>query len=290
MEKLILSIDINAPQETVWNAITQDESYRKWTSVFQPTSHFTGGWKEGDTIHFVGINEEGEKEGMYSEIAASRFPEFISIRHLGLIKNGEVDTTSDSVKEWAPSYENYTLQKIADRKTRFHLEMDINEEYFTTFENLWPKAMAMLKDICEERPGGPTRITVIAMVGGEEGKVWAYYTDPDHIRKWNAANDDWHCPYAENDVKVGGRFKMTMAAKDGSASFDFTGQYTDMQYGERLAYTLDDGRTVEVYFTFQGDKICVMVNFQAEAVNAPDLQRAGWQAILDNFKKHVEAD
>ena len=290
MEKLILSMDINAPRETVWDAITQDASYRRWTSVFQPTSHFTGGWKEGDSIHFVGINEDGQKEGMVSEIAASRYPEHISIRHLGLLRNGEVDTTSDDVKAWAPSFENYTLEKIADHKTRFHLEMDINEDYYSMFENLWPKAMAMMKDICEEKAGAPTRITVVAMVGGEEGKVWAYWTDPDHITKWNFASDDWHCPKAENDVRVGGKIKATMAAKDGSMSFDFEGTYTRVDYGERLDYVLGDGRTVEVLFTFQSDKICVIENFEAETTNPPDMQRAGWQAILDNFKKHVVED
>ena len=135
-----------------------------------------------------------------------------------------------------------------------------------------------------------TIITVESIVNAPIEKVWKLWTTPADIMKWNNASPDWHTPKAENDLRVGGRFVYTMAAKDGSASFDFSGQYTDMQYGERLAYRLDDGRTVEVFFTFQGDKICVMVNFEAEAVNAPDLQRAGWQAILDNFKKHVEAD
>jgi uncharacterized protein YndB with AHSA1/START domain len=288
MSRLVLSIDINAPREIVWNAITQDASYRKWTSAFQEGSFFEGGWNQGDGIHFLAINEEGEKEGMVSEIAESRYPEYISIHHLGMVKAGVVDTTSDAVKEWANSHENYRLEKTGEHTTRFHLDMDIQEDYFTMMETMWVKALALLKDVCEETANGPGRITVIALVAGEEGKVWAYYTDPDHITKWNAASDDWHCPHAENDVRVDGKFKSTMAAKDGSMSFDFSGVYTAIDYGHRIHYTMDDGRKAEVVFSFQSDKICVITTFDAEQMNSTELQRTGWQAILDNFKRHVE--
>jgi len=288
MTKLVLSIDINASRETVWNAITQDAPYRIWTSVFQEGCYFEGGWNTGDSIHFLAHDEDGQLAGMASEIAESRFPEYISIHHLGYVKNGVVDTTSDAAREWAPSFENYRLEKLDENTTRFHLDMDVQEDYYTMFENLWPKAMALLKEVCEEADQSPKRITVLAMVGGEEGKVWSYWTDPDHIQKWNAASDDWHCPYAENDVRVGGRFKSTMAAKDGSMSFDFGGVYTMVVYGHRIGYTMDDGRKAEIVFSFQSDKICVIVTFDAEQVNSVELQRGGWQAILDRFKQHVE--
>ena len=265
--KLVLSIDIKAPRETVWNAITTDALYRRWTKAFHETSHFEGGWNTGDKIHFIGINEDGKKEGMVSEIAESRFPEYISVRHLGFIKDGEIDTTSDEVKAWAPMYENYRIEKINDHLTRFHIDMDVEDDWYGMFENMWPKALALLKDVCEENNPGPKTVTVISMVGGEEGKVWAYYTDPDHVRRWNNASDDWHCPSAENDLRVGGRFKYTMAARDGSMSFDFAGTYTAVDVGQRIAYTMDDGRKAEVRFPFQMDKICVITNFEAEGTN-----------------------
>lgn len=288
MTKLVLSIDINAPRETVWDAIIQDESYRKWSGVFYQGSYFEGGWNQGDAIHFVALDEDGNKAGMISEIAESIHPEFISIRHLGNINNGVIDTTSDDVRKWAPSYENYKLERLGENQTRFHLDMDAHEDYYAMFENLWPKAMAMLKDVCEETVHGPGRITVIALVAGEEGKVWSYWTNPDQIKEWNAASDDWECTYAENDVRAGGKFKYTMAAKDGSMSFDFAGEYTAISYGHRIDFRLDDGRHAEVYFNYQGDKICVMEVFDAESTNSPEMQRMGWQAILDNFKKYVE--
>lgn len=290
MTRLVFSIDINAPREIVWDAITHDASYRKWARAFQDGSFFEGGWNQGDAIHFLMINEDGEKAGMVSEIAEIRHPEFISIRHLGMITAGEVDTTSDAVKEWLPSIENYNLEKTGEHTTRFHLDMDILESYFTMMESMWMKALMLLKDLCEDTANGPGRITVSALVAGEEGKVWAYWTDPDHIMAWNAASDDWHCPHAENDVHVGGKFKYTMAAKDGSTSFDFSGEYTTVEYGQRLAYTMDDGRKAEIVFSFQNVKICVMINFDAEKENSLEVQRTGWQAILDKFKQHVEQE
>ena len=288
MNKLVLSIDIHAPRETVWEAITHDAQYRRWTSAFSEGSHFVGNWNTGDTIHFLGPNEKGEMQGIASQIAESVEPELIVIRHMGLVKGNVVDFTSDAAKAWAPSLESYKLEKLSDHKTRFHLELDIQPEYYTMMEAMWVKAMALLRDVCEENPNTPRRITVATLVNAEEGKVWTYYTEPDHVKKWNAASDEWHCPAATNDLKVGGRFSYTMAAKDGSESFDFAGKYTDMHYGHSFSYVLDDHRTVDVVFSYQAEKMCVIVNFEAETQNSPDLQRAGWQAILDRFKEYVE--
>jgi uncharacterized protein YndB with AHSA1/START domain len=288
MKKLILWIDINAPGEVVWNAITQDAPYRRWASIFDESSCFEGGWNAGDEIRFVGMDKDGNKMGMVSEIAESRYPEYISIRHLGYLLYGVVDTTSDAVREWAPSYENYTLEKTGENSTRFHLEMDVQEAYLTLFENQWPRAMGVLKDICEETLHAHVRITVNTLVSGSGDKIWDYWTDPVHICAWNAASPDWHCPHAENDLRAGGKFKYTMAAKDGSMSFDFNGVYTAIEPGHHIAYTMEDGRKAEINFTTQNGKIMVTETFDPEQMNSHNLQRTGWQAILDNFKAHVE--
>jgi len=153
MKKLHLEININASPEVVWNAVVTDEMYRKWTDVFQPgsQSHFEGGWNKGDAIRFIGLNDKGEKEGMVSEIAESTYPEYISIRHLGFIMNGVEDTTSDAIKKWAPSYENYTFKKNDDGTTTFILDMDATEEFYQIFSELWPKALQALKTLCESK-------------------------------------------------------------------------------------------------------------------------------------------
>jgi hypothetical protein len=150
MKKLQVDIVINTSREQVWDAVVDDRKFRLWTSVFQPTSYFEGGWNKGDAIRFLAINEAGQKEGMVSEIAESRHPEYLSIRHLGFIYDGVDDTTSNEIKSWAPSYENYSLEKLDDQKTRFVVDMDLIDDYYDMFLDLWPKALAKLKEVSEE--------------------------------------------------------------------------------------------------------------------------------------------
>ena len=149
MKKINLEIDINASCENVWDAIVKESKYRQWASVFHEGSYFEGSWNKGDTIRFLVINAEGQKEGMVSEIAESDYPHHISIRHLGFIYNGIDDTTSEEIRKWAPSYENYTLEKLDAETSKFKLEMDIIDDYYEMFMKLWPKAMHKLKEVSE---------------------------------------------------------------------------------------------------------------------------------------------
>lgn len=131
-------------------------------------------------------------------------------------------------------------------------------------------------------------ITVETIVKASVRKVWESWTLPQHITKWNQASDDWHTPYAENDLRTGGKFKSTMAAKDGSMSFDFEGTYTRVTPHELIEYTMADGRTVKVIFETSGQETKVTETFDPESENSLELQRGGWQAILDSFKKYTE--
>lgn len=135
-----------------------------------------------------------------------------------------------------------------------------------------------------------TAITVEATIDAPVEKVWKYFSEPEHIMKWCQASDDWHAPFAENDLRKDGRFKTTMAAKDGSMSFDFTGVYTDVEPNKLIAYTIDDGRKVNLTFSEVGSKTKVTETFDPEGTNSPEMQRDGWQAILDNFKAYTEAN
>lgn len=134
-----------------------------------------------------------------------------------------------------------------------------------------------------------TVITIEATVNAPFEKVWNYWTGPEHITQWNTASDDWHTTQAENDLQVGGKFTSRMEAKDGSFGFDFGGTYTEVDTHTKIAYTLDDDRMVSITFTPTADGIKVIESFEAETQNSEDLQRTGWQAILDNFKKYTEA-
>jgi uncharacterized protein YndB with AHSA1/START domain len=135
----------------------------------------------------------------------------------------------------------------------------------------------------------PTTITVKSTIHAPINKVWKCWTDPVHIVNWNHASDDWHTPHAENDLRVGGKFSYTMAAKDGSFSFDFWGNYTDIQEHENLTIKLGDDRNLQISFASDGDITHVTETFDAEDQNPVELQQTGWQAILDNFKKYTEA-
>jgi uncharacterized protein YndB with AHSA1/START domain len=133
-----------------------------------------------------------------------------------------------------------------------------------------------------------TKITVETTIQAPVEKVWKYWTEPTHITKWNSASEDWHTPIAENDLRVGGKFHSRMEAKDGSFGFDFGGIYDEVNLHEVIAYTLGDGRQVKITFKGLENGTEVTETFDAEGINPVEMQEAGWQAILDNFKKYVE--
>lgn len=135
-----------------------------------------------------------------------------------------------------------------------------------------------------------TTVTVAATVNAPVQKVWEFWNNPEHITKWAHASDDWHAPYADNDPRTGGTFKTTMAAKDGSFSFDFGGTYTNVQDNSLIEYTMDDSRKVSVIFKSTGGATKITETFDPESTNPIEMQRGGWQAILDNFKKYAEAN
>jgi len=131
-------------------------------------------------------------------------------------------------------------------------------------------------------------ITVKSTINASIDKVWEFWTLPEHITKWSFASPDWHTPYAENDLREGGKFKSTMAAKDGSMSFDFEGEYTLVEKNKAIEYVMGDGRKVEISFAATANGVEVTESFDPETQNPEEMQRGGWQAILDNFKSYVE--
>ncbi|MGB8190731.1 MAG: SRPBCC family protein [Chitinophagaceae bacterium] len=135
-----------------------------------------------------------------------------------------------------------------------------------------------------------TVITIENTVNAPVSKVWEYWSKPEHITKWSNASEDWHTPFAENDLRTGGKFMSRMEAKDGSFGFDFGGVYDEVKENELIEYTMGDGRKVVISFIEEDDGIRVIESFEAEQTNPVEMQRSGWQSILDNFKKYVEAN
>ena len=133
------------------------------------------------------------------------------------------------------------------------------------------------------------KLTVQANIAADRKKVWDYYTNPKHITQWNFADDDWHCPKAENDLRVGGKYSARMEAKDGSWGFDFEAIYEEVIDQKTFTYALADGRKATADFETVGNQTKLTVTFDAENENPEDMQRGGWQAILNNFKKYAES-
>jgi uncharacterized protein YndB with AHSA1/START domain len=132
------------------------------------------------------------------------------------------------------------------------------------------------------------KITVESAINAPLPNVWDAFNTPADIKQWNAASDDWHTTHSTVDLREGGQFLSRMEAKDGSSGFDFGGTYTRVVPQQLVEYRMGDGREVKVEFAKQGNGTHVKTVFDAETQNSPEMQRAGWQAILDNFKRHVE--
>lgn len=131
------------------------------------------------------------------------------------------------------------------------------------------------------------KIIVSATINADKTKVWDYYTNPIHIVNWNFADPSWHCPNASNELEIGGKYVARMEAKDGSFGFDFEAIYTDVKEGEEFTYEFG-GRLANVTFKKGAHGTDVTVLFDPEKENPVEMQKAGWQSILNNFKKYVE--
>jgi uncharacterized protein YndB with AHSA1/START domain len=150
---------------------------------------------------------------------------------------------------------------------------------------LLPENFIFEKKVMEKRE----TITVVTEINATIDTVWKAWNNPGDIIQWNAASDDWHTTTAENNLEPGGKFSYRMEAKDGTFGFDFGGSYDEVIPYQLIKYTIGDGRKVKVQFSSQNNKTLIEETFEAENQNSIDMQRAGWQAILDNFRKHCES-
>ena len=146
METIHFSTQINTSREKVWDIMLGKETYKEWARAFGPGSHYVGDWNEGSAIQFLGADSQ---MGMASRVKESRKPEFISIEHLGIVMDGVVDTNSDEAKKWAPSLENYTFKEV-DGVTELSVSLDVLPENKPMFDEMWPEALKLLKELAEK--------------------------------------------------------------------------------------------------------------------------------------------
>lgn len=277
MQKQQFHATINAARNFVWHALWQDAHYRNWTSAFSSGSYAESEWKEGAEIKFL----DGKGQGMYGIIEKMEEPSVMVFKHLGEIAGNEKKEPGT----WAGATESYTLTE-QDGKTLLTVEMDVEENWLDYFLKTWPLALEKLKAIAES--DAIKKITVQTTVNVAVEKVWEAWSTPQDIMQWNNASPDWHTPKASNDLREGGSFSATMAAKDGSMSFDFAGVYDTVKTHEQIAYTLADGRKVNILFEQKNGGTHITETFEAESIHPLTMQQAGWQAILDNFKKYSQ--
>jgi uncharacterized protein YndB with AHSA1/START domain len=280
LKRISFSTTIKATKEKVWNILWNDETYKAWTSAFTEGSCAVSDWDEGSKILFL----DGKGSGMYSTIAKKIPGEFMSFKHIGEVKDGVEQPLDEKSQIWSGSTENYAL-KETDGVTELTIELDVVESFMDYFTKTFPVAMENIKNLAEAK----ITVTVEAMINASVEKVWEYWSKPGHITQWCNASPEWHAPHAENDLQVGGTFSTRMEAKDGSFGFDFGGVYDDVKINELIAYTMGDGRKVSIHFNRDGNTTKVVETFDAEDQNPVEMQKGGWQAILDNFKKYTEA-
>ncbi len=279
MKKLNFTIHIKATANKVWQVLWDDSTYRKWTHLFHEGSYAVSDWKEGSNIQF--LNPTGS--GMYSTIEWLKPNEHMVFKHIGEIKNFKEQAIDEKTKLWSGGLEAYTLIQENGGIT-LSVDVDAPADFIDYFKDTFPKALAQVKEISEK----PIVIVVEAIVNASIEKTWDYFTQPQHIIKWNNASDEWHTPNATNDLKAGGNFLYRMEAKDGSFGFDFAGTYTTVELHQNINYTLGDGRTTKITFVKQNNICKIVEEFDAEDINSLSLQQGGWQAILNNFKTYTE--
>jgi uncharacterized protein YndB with AHSA1/START domain len=274
-------ISIDAPAKKVWFALWDDYHYRQWTSVFCENGYaIHNNWAEGGKVHFLSPSGDG----MYSVVTLNKPLEKMYFTHIGDLKNFEEQPLDDAAQQWTGARENYTLSEN-NGQILLTVQMDIVDTHLDYFEETFPKALNLVKQLAEN-----FYITVQASVNAPIEKVWDNWTNPAAIVQWNSASDEWHTPKASNDMRVGGKYSYRMEAKDGSMGFDLEGIYTQIIPHQSIEHSLADDRKVKIQFQSQDNITHITESFEGENVHPYELQRDGWQAILNNFVKFTAND
>lgn len=285
MAKIHLERAFDVGPELLWELVVDPDHYRFWTETFSEGSDFDGEWTKGAHIRFVAEDENGAESGMLSEIVESQWPEFISIKHVGLVINGVDDFDSPLAREWTGAFENYRFIPKEDGTSIFAVEQDLPEEQTEEFKENWEKSFDRMAIRLETSGNVGKVITLREKSPNRPEVIWEKLVAPEKVMTWNFASDDWHCPTAANNLAVGGEFHYEMAARDGSESFDFGGTYTDIEAPKKLYFVLGDGRKVRIDILEKPYGCLIEERFEAEQQNNLHLQRQGWQNILKNLAR-----
>ena len=241
MQKLTFSVEISAPVRTVWNTMLDDESYRQWTSVFEPNSYYEGSWDLGSEIRFMGPGDDGSVSGMIANVVERRQDEYIAAEMTGQIVAGERDTTSDEAKKIAGAQESYTFSE-RNGVTTVIAEPETEDEYVEDFNRMWPKALLVLKKLAELRAAsGPgttgtddRSFTLVRYVDAPPAEVFRAWTDPGQLGWF--FNPGYERPETiEVDPRVDGRWRQLMVVND-QTQYVTGGIYREIEPDSRLVF------------------------------------------------------
>lgn len=286
MKRIHLEREFNLSPEHVWEMIVDPDHYRNWSEAFHEGSDFDGKWIKGNKIRFISEDENGLQTGMLSVIEECNYPAFISIKHIGLVMNGIEDYESEETKRWTPAYENYTLTASGESGCLFALDQDMLEEEIQSFIEMWERSFDYMQRLIDTQAPLGKVITLREKSSLTPEEIWEKLVIPDKVMTWNFASEDWHCPKASNELKIGGEFHYEMASKEGNMSFDFWGSYTVIEPSKKLYFSLGDGRLVRIDLKQKSYGTLIEERFEAETTSSLDLQRQGWQNILTNLACH----
>jgi uncharacterized protein YndB with AHSA1/START domain len=288
--RLTLTIErrFRAPKDQVWTYFTNREWIEQWWGPEHfPTTIKIFDFRVGGFWHYHMTGPDGTKYWNLAEYKAIR--EGIALEYDDYFsdetgaKSSTLPVTRVHIEFRADGAETIVVSTL-----KFNSLADLRKLIDMGFEHGFASQCDKLDKLLAGGQGGPPRIVVETTVRAPIADVWRAYTTPGDIIKWNAASDDWHTPHASVDLRIGGTFRSRMEAKDGSAGFDFEGTYTNIVEHRLIEYAFGD-RTARVDFIPGPTGVKVRVIFDSDTVYSVDQQRAGWQAILDNFKTYVES-
>lgn len=286
-EKNTLTIrrEFMAGRQLVWDCHTKSELLEQWFAPKPFTAKTKSmDFREGGHWHYAMVSPEGEEYWGWTEYRTIKPIDFYTSFDAFCNEDGETNKDLPSA-DWKVTFTDKGAHAIVETLITYNSLADLETVIKMGMQEGMTMTLEQLDKLLENMA---TKITVETIVSADLTKVWNAYTSPEHITKWNFASEDWHCPKAENDIRVGGKYMAKMEAKDGSFAFDFEAVYDEVIDQEQFTYTMPDGRAVTTSFEAKDGQTKVTTVFDAEQQNPADMQQQGWQAILNNFKKYVE--
>lgn len=287
-EKNTLTIrrEFLAGRQLVWDCYTKSELLDQWFAPKPLTTRTKSmDFREGGHWHYAMVEPNGTEYWGWTEYLKIKPIDYYTT--LDAFSNADGEVNKDLPRaEWLVTFfekgENALVETIVTYKSLSDLEKVINMGM--------EKGMIATLEKLDELLLNISKVTITATINADIKKAWDYYTKPEHIVKWNFADPSWHCPSASNDMRAGGKYSARMEAKDGSFGFDFEAIYDEIVNGEKFTYTMPNGRQVTVVFKKNGKQTEVIVTFDPERENPIEMQKGGWQAILDSFAKYAETN